>query len=145
MRRICCLAIAAWAVPATAAAQPSGSQLNLARETGCRALTPGEVVVCGERGASPYRIDPTILEAMRQKERAANPPRPPERSAGAETCAVGPQACPGEGAVDFVRPAMLIVAAAVKALQGEDWREPFRTKPDDYQVYQDSKSAAEGP
>lgn len=144
MRSAFGLAIAASAVASASApaAEPpaAGPALDLARSLGCEGPSADdELVVCGERGPSPYRIDPTTLEAMRQQERAANPPRLPDRVADGKTCAVGPQACPGEGGVDFVRPVLLIATAALKAAQGEDWREPFRTGPDAYQTYLDSK------
>lgn len=35
--------------------------------------------------------------------------------------------------------AVKVATALVKAAKGEDWREAFRTKPDDYQLYEEER------
>lgn len=141
-----CFALAL--VSASASAQSPGPRLHIStlpsEAEPCPPGEDGEVVVCAQRGPSPYRIDPDVLQAMRAKERAANPPRPPAPIAEADPCKVGPSGCPGEGAVDFIRPALVMLSVAVKAIQGEDWREPLRTGPDDYQTYSEEKAKRDG-
>lgn len=139
-----CFALAL--VSAGASAQSPKPRLDISTQPkeACPPGEAGEVVVCGQRGPSPYRIDPDVLQAMRAKEKAANPPRPPARVAEADPCKVGPTGCPGEGAVDFIRPALVILSTAIKAIQGEDWREPLRTGPDDYQTYSEEKAKRGG-
>lgn len=119
--------------------------VDVSRATkGCWPAAPGEVVVCGERGTSPYRIDAAVLQAIREKEKAENPRRLSDRSATAESCVVGPNACPGAGAVDLVGPALLVAKSLINAATGEDWREPFRTRPDDYQLHEQAKAQRQG-
>ena len=78
---------------------------------------------------------------MRADEGARSPPaKSQDRSGNAEACVVGPLPCPGQGGVDIVRPVIVIATAMVKAAQGEDWREPFRTRPDSYEIYQSVKA-----
>jgi hypothetical protein len=131
---------------APAPAQPTEAPLYLSTEAApedCKEATGNEVVVCGERGPSPYRIDPDVLGAMRAEELAANPPRPPGQVAEGDPCNVGPNGCPGEGALPLMAIALTAAEMAVKAIQGEDWREPLRTGPDDYQRYEEAKRKRE--
>lgn len=118
----------------------SPPRLDLSGTTvGCRPEAPNDVIVCRQRGTNLYRIDPTVLKATRVKELAENPPRPTDPSVVAESCAVGPIVCPGAGSVDFIGPLILLTKSLVNAAQGKDWREPFRTKPDDYQLHEQAK------
>ena len=140
------LGLAALLPAVTTAQVPPASSLDLTTrpaKTECTASTPAEVVVCGERGPSPYRLDPTVLQAIRDKAQAANPPRPPDRGASAEPCGTGSNPC-GGGMIPLLEPALRVASAVVKAVQGEDWREPFRNGPDDYQRYLDARRKRDG-
>lgn len=134
--------IAVLALPAAASAQQDQQRPDLStksKDGACKPATNGEVVVCGERGESPYRIDPTVLDAIRPTEAANNPPRVQDRSGGTEPCGTGRNPCNG-GMVPLLEPALRVATAVVKAVEGEDWRHAFRNGPDDYQRYQQSQS-----
>jgi hypothetical protein len=130
------------ALPSDASAQQAQPQRDLSTQSGDRAAckhgADGEVVVCGERGQSPYRIDPTVLDAIRSKEAANNPPRVQDRSGGSEPCGTGRNVCSG-GMIPLLEPALRVATAVVKAVEGDDWREAFRNGPDDYRRYQDAQ------
>jgi hypothetical protein len=101
----------------------------------CKGHDPDDVVVCG-RSKRAYRIDPDVLAAIRAAD--AQPPKPPLETAMTDRC-VGPN-CDG-ATIPLVRMALTAVKAAALAAKGDDWREAFRTHPDQYQVYQQSKVA----
>ena len=124
--------------------EPALDLSNRAQAEQCRAASEAEIVVCAERGPSRYRIDPDVLQSIRAKELADNPPRKPSQVTDGDPCTVGPNGCPGEGALPLMSMALTAVTMAVKGLQGEDWREPLRTGPDDYQRYLESKRKREG-
>lgn len=46
------------------------------------------------------------------------------------------------GMIPLLPAAVKVATAVVKAAKGEDWREAFRTKADDYQLYQEAKREA---
>ncbi len=96
--------------------------------------------MCGQRGTSQYRIEPTVLQVIREKELAENPPHPSGPSANADRCPMGVTNCTGGGTIDLIGPVMLIARSLVEAAKGEDWREPFRTRPDHYQVHEQAKA-----
>lgn len=135
------------AVSAAAAAQEPqapASKLDLstgAAADGCEAGEAGEVVVCGERGRSRYRIDPDVYQSIRARELADNPPRLPTRVAEGDPCVTGPNGCPGEDALPLAAVALTAAEMIVKAIEGEDWTEPLRTGVDEYELYQGSKAA----
>lgn len=104
----------------------------------CDKATSGEVVVCGERERSPYRIDPATLDSMRAEDAIKNPDRVASRDLPATPCGVGNDICGGD-AIPLLQPALKVAEAVVKAVNGEDWREPFRTGVDEYQLYEDAK------
>jgi hypothetical protein len=129
--------------PGAALAQtaPAAAPLDLSGakpEQGCKTAAPGEVLVCGERGPSPYRLDPTVLEAERAKEAASNPARVQDRTANANLCGTVRNEC-GGGMIPLLEPALRVADAVAKAVQGEDWREAFRNGPSDYERYQQAK------
>lgn len=107
----------------------------------CPKAASGEVVVCGERERSPYRLDPTVLAEVRAKEAADNPARVQDRSGKVESCGTGTNLCSG-GAIPLLGPALRVATAIVKAASGEDWREAFRNGPSDYERYQDAAESA---
>lgn len=134
---VCCSASAA-AQNKAAEPQPSLSQLLSQRtvqspEPGCTSNDPAEVVVCG-RSQQRYRIDPDVLEATRSAE--APPPKPVLDATKANAC-VGPDC--GGGTIPLVAMALTAIKAAELAAEGHDWREAFRTHPDQYRAYQESK------
>jgi hypothetical protein len=100
----------------------------------CNSDDPGTVVVCG-RSQRRYRIDPLVLEATRTSE--APPPKPQLDATTAKAC-TGPNC--GGGVIPLVGMALTAVKAAVLASQGDDWREAFRTRPDQYRAYEDAKA-----
>lgn len=104
----------------------------------CGSASEGEVVVCGQRGPSPFRIDREVLDGIRADEARRNPPRVQDRSGNAEACGTAGNEC-GGGTIPLLEPALRVASAVVKAIQGEDWREPFRTGPSDYELYEQAK------
>jgi hypothetical protein len=142
LRRLMFMVAACW--PAAAMGQeastppePSLSQA-LAKEgaqssPGCKDSDPTEVVVCG-RSQQRYRIDPDMLAAIRAVE--APPPKPALDATNAGGC-IGPNC--GGGTIPLVAMALTALKAAELAAEGDDWKEAFRTHPDQYQAYQQSK------
>lgn len=126
------------AIAAPASAQAPKLDLS-APPRGCAPASPGEIVVCGE-SQEKYRIDRDVLQVIREQELAANPPRPPVQVADGDPCKVGPNGCPGEGALPLLAIAMKAAQLAVQVAKGEDWREPLRTRPDEYEQYLKSKA-----
>lgn len=145
MTKACSLMLfAALAAPAPGGAQqpsplPSKAMAQaltdaLPRANKCRSSDPAEVVVCG-RSQQPYRIDPHVLAATRAAEA---PPPKPELDASRQTACVGPDC--GGGTIPLVGMALAALKAAELAAKGDDWREAFRTHPDQYRLYEGSKA-----
>lgn len=105
---------------------------------GCGSGDGKEVVVCGKRERSPYRIDPLTLDVLRSKEAANNPTRVQDRSGDPQLCGTVRNEC-GGGTIPLLEPALRVASAVVKAANGEDWREAFRNGPSDYDRYQEAK------
>ena len=105
----------------------------------CSKGSAAEIVVC-KRRTTPYRIDPTVLEAERVHD--ALPPKPP---IGADTVAdsgcVGGQGggCTNGGVIPLVGMALTAVKAAELAAQGDDWRDAIRTQQDEYRLYKQAE------
>jgi hypothetical protein len=114
----------------------SSTALDSRPEDACKSSETSEVVVCGRRGPSPYRIDPTVLRVMRERERAENTPS--SGRAPVQDCTVGPRGC-DNSVIPISTIGIVTAQAIIKAIKGEDWRDPFRTKPDEYQQYIDAK------
>jgi hypothetical protein len=141
----------ALAGPGRVAAQsldaPAEHPIDLSRaRTGnaCKSATPGELIVCGERGRSPYRLDATVLDSERLKEAAANnPSRVRDRSGSPNLCGTGRNEC-GGGTIPLLQPALRVADAVVKAVEGDDWREAFRNGPSDYERYTQAKQKHSG-
>ena len=139
-KAIACLLVAILASsPASAAGgdqQPFA--VSLAQSTqqagGCKSSDPHEVVVCG-RAEQRYRIDPAVLAAARAAEAA--PARPPLDASQDKSC-IGANC--GGGTIPLVGIALTVLKAAELAANGDDWREAFRTRPDQYRAYQDAKA-----
>lgn len=142
MRRAILAALAiATAVPAGASAQAvhSGPRtVDPASRQTCESGNGQGVVVCGQRVGSPYRIDPATLDSLRKEDLLKHPERIAGREPPPEACGTVRNECDG-GYFPIFQPLMTVVSAVVKAANGEDWREPFRTGPDEYQLYLDAK------
>ena len=128
------------AIAQDAPAQPSLSRLVAKQEAQsssakCTGTSPTEVVVCG-RSQQRYRIDPDVLAAARALE---TPPPKPELDATTANACVGPNC--GGATIPLVAMALTAIRAGELAAEGEDWKEAFRTRPDPYKAYQDSKKA----
>ena len=105
------------------------------RETdSCSPSTPGEVVVCG-RSQQRYRIDRDVLAASRA---AQTPPPKAPLDASRDNSCIGPNC--GGGTIPLVGMALAALKAAKLAADGDDWRDAFRTHPDQYRRYEDSKA-----
>jgi hypothetical protein len=102
----------------------------------CKSSDPHVLVVCG-RPTRTYRIGPAVLQASRAAEAA--PPKPTLRDSAPESDCIGPQHC-GGGTIPLVAMALTTVKAATLAAQGDDWRDAFRTHPDEYGVYEEAKT-----
>lgn len=130
--------IAALAISAPAAAQetapPPLQTFRVTAQTPSCASDPTAVVVCG-RSQQKYRIDPNVLAV----ERAAEAPPPkPSLDASQQTACVGPNC--GGGTIPLVGMALTALKAAELAAAGDDWRDAFRTHPDQYRVYEEEKA-----
>ncbi|QIL03172.1 hypothetical protein G7078_10550 [Sphingomonas sinipercae] len=136
------LILAAAIAPASAAFDLAGkSALVAPTESGkCQAGAPNEVVVCGKREPN-YRLDPAALATARARDALPAAPDPTAALANASPCSagIGPQGCTGKADIDFVAVGLLAAKAAAAAAQGEDWRETFRTRPDEYNEYRAAK------
>ncbi len=103
----------------------------------CKSDNSADILVCG-RPADRYRIDPAVLEAIRQREAApAKPPLSPDTAP--DTSCVGPQHC-GDEVIPLVGMALVVAKAAALAANGDDWREALRTHEDEYRLYQQSEA-----
>ena len=105
------------------------------RKSDCRSEDPNAVVVCG-RSQQRFRIDPTVLATTRRAE--ALPPKAPLDATGAQPCK-GSQ-CGGGDFVPLIPMALKALKAAELAIEGDDWREAFRTRPDQYQIYRSEQA-----
>jgi len=99
------------------------------------------VIVCG-RSRDPDRIDPSVLAARRAAE--ALPPKPPITGDVPDASCAGATACAGGSYVPLVAMALTALKAAELAADGDDWRDAFRTHPDEYQSYQNAKAKKGG-
>lgn len=128
------------AAQAAASSSPPADVTGALQADKCKDSKGNEIVVCAERGRSPYRIDPRVLQAERAH--AALPPKPP---VGTETVAssgcVGGQGrgCTNGGVIPLVGMALTAVKAAELAAHGDDWRDALRTHEDEYRLYKQAE------
>ena len=108
-------------------------------EPACKSDDPATVVVCG-KAQQRFRIDPAVLAATRAAE--TPPPKPPLDATSGQPC-TGSQ-CGGGSYVPLIGMALVGLKAAELAAEGEDWREAFRTRPDQYQAYKAEKARKGG-
>ena len=141
MTRLACLLLLFAFAASGAAAQPANPATVIAAPAvtadGCASKDPSEVVVCG-RTQQPYRIDPSVLAA----DRAANavPPKLPITGDVQAADCSGQNNCAGGSYVPLVGMALTALKAAELAADGDDWREAFRTRPDEYQAFSQSRA-----
>lgn len=145
MTRNCGVMLVALLVGTPAAAQQApasealGQALDAAKPAPSCKGDSTQVVVCG-RSDHKYRIDPDVLAATRAAEA---PPPKPALDASQQVACVGPN-CGGGNYVPLVGMALTALKAAELAADGDDWREAFRTHPDQYQAYQRAKDGKKG-
>lgn len=101
----------------------------------CVGSSSDEVVICGQPQRS-YRIDPNVLQAERAA--TAVPDAVQVRDPNQYAQCVGPH-CGGDF-IPLVPIAMRLVAAGIDAAKGNDWRQDFRTHPDEYGAYEEAKA-----
>lgn len=139
-------ALLAFALAAPVAAEPAEApKLDLSVKAASCEGSADEVVVCGKRDER-YRLDSAVMAVERSKEPSSGS-RPPEYlSVNLQSCLPhGNGGCAGQGVVPVLKIAVVAAQVAARAIQGEDWREPLRTGPQDYRLYQESKARAEEP
>ena len=112
--------------------------LNVALPTarpGCgQAVTTDDIVVCGRRVDTTYRLDPRVMAATRRAGEVASPTAAERLLTSCS--AVSARGCPGQGVVPVSGGVTRLVGTLVAAIRGDDWKEPMRpTEPDEYQVY----------
>jgi hypothetical protein len=105
----------------------------------CRNDDPKSVVVCG-RSQQRFRIDPGVLAGIRAAE--TPPPKPPLDATSGQPC-TGSQ-CGGGNYAPLVGMALKALKAAELAANGDDWKEAFRTRPDQYQAYRAEQTKKPG-
>jgi hypothetical protein len=123
---------------AVAAESATPAPVPTAPDKACTSQDPAEILVCGRTKDDAYRIDRSVLEAMRAREAAPPKPDANAQAAAAAPGCVGPLAC-GGAPVPLVGLALKTLEAASLAATGEDWREAFRTHQDEYRLYQQSQ------
>jgi len=129
----------------TAAAEPPERLvIDLTPRTCAAAERSGpDVVVCGQRDR-PYRIDPDVLAGQRAREALPSDLRTAQERAVEVSCHDRPDKCQGGGVIPLLPGVLKTIEAVALAVQGEDWRKPFRTKPDEYQAYQAAQQDRRG-
>jgi hypothetical protein len=94
-----------------------------------------EIVVCGAR-ERPYRIDPDVLAGQRAREALPADTRTAFSCAVRGSCHDTYAKCQGSGVIPVLPAALKTIEAVVLAVKGEDWRQPFRSKPNEFEAYQ---------
>jgi hypothetical protein len=142
-----CLFLAAGlttSIAATAQSDPGAVAKALSNEAAtkkaqCKSDDPKTVLVCG-RSQQRFRIDPAVLAATRAAE--AVPPKAALDANSAQTCTGSD--CGGGNYVPLIGMALTALKAAELAADGDDWRDAFRTRPDQYQAYRAEQSKKRG-
>lgn len=125
------------ASPDAPATQPPPVKIDLlemaARKRGCKTNKddPGTVVVCGQRDADRYRMDPDTLKVLRRKD-ASDAQSDWRRSLADTKCSpVGQFGCFRGPAIDFFAVARVLARIA----KGESITSIAKTSPNDYDAY----------
>ena len=103
----------------------------------------GVIVVCGRKDER-YRIDPTVLSAIRSRDSRGGPRPDAHTAMFSEGCSpVGISRCAGQNVIPISSIVMVLATAVSKIARGEDLRPMLHTVPDDYALYQDAKATAD--
>jgi len=141
-------------LPGTAAAAqkgpspPVGAPLRIVIpivEPRCEKPPPadGVIVVCGRKDDR-YRIDPTVLAAIRSRDPRGGPRPDAHTTMFSERCSpVGLSSCSGQNVVPVSSILMVVARAVAKAVRGEDLRPMLRPVPDEYELYTQAKATEE--
>ena len=107
----------------------------------CDPAKGAQIVVCGDPDPrSPYRIDPAIALTQQNPHEQDRGPSA-HRSIGEDVCPPhGLKVCPGSDTVPVLAIARVAARSAMLAVNGEDWREPFRTQSDQFEEYRLAKA-----
>ena len=106
--------------------------------------TDGTIVVCGRKDER-YRIDPTVLAAIRTRDSRGGPRPDAHAAMFHEGCSgIGLSPCAGQNVVPVSSILFVAVTALVKAAKGEDLRPMLHTVPDEYALYKQAKGTTEG-
>jgi len=122
------------AAPPAPAASPAPIRIDLLNRP-CRSDKEADVTVCA-RPRDDYRIDPSILAAQRRREALPIDTRSPQERSQVADCTKELSACQGGGVIPILPGVVRTITAVVLAAKGEDWRQPFRDKPSEYENYQ---------
>ena len=110
---------------------PSTSIVDVKSAVRCPTGANGEIVVCGSKDKK-YGPDADVMTAA---EAAPLPPMPDSRErATARQCGTGGNLC-DSGQIPVTAIALAGAKAVIQAVKGEEWKEVFRTRPDEYQRY----------
>ena len=117
-------------------ANASRSVVDTKSAIGCPTGTAGEVVVCGSANRE-FGPDSDVMKAAEP----ALPPAAEDRrvTANRVPCGTGGNLC-DSGQIPVTAMALAGAKALIQAIKGEDWQEVFRTRPDEYQRYLDTKN-----
>lgn len=122
--------------PSPPRVEPAPLVINLLPPPCADANGEADVTVCAPTTPD-FRIDPGVLAGQRALGPSAYDPGERKRSeaATAISCHDLPTKCQGSGVIPLLPAALKTIEAVALAAKGEDWREAFRTKPDEYQAY----------
>ncbi len=103
----------------------------------------GVIVVCGRKDER-YRIDPTVLAAIRTRDSRGGPRPEAHAAMFNDGCSgIGLSRCAGQNVVPVSSMLLVAVTALVKAAKGEDLRPMLHTVPSEYDLYMVSKADEE--
>ena len=103
----------------------------------------GVIVVCGRKDQR-YRIDPTVLAAVRSRDSRGGARSDPHVTMFTERCGpVGIATCPGQNVIPVTSILMVALTAIDTIARGEDIRPMLHTVPDEYALYKEAKAIAD--
>ena len=116
--------------------RPTTSIIDVKSAVGCPSGADGEVVVCGSKEPK-YGPDADVTKAAEPA--PLPPPAASPKRATTVQCGTGGNLC-DSGQIPVTAIALAGAKAVIQAIKGEDWKEVFRTRPDEYQRYLDAKN-----
>lgn len=103
----------------------------------------GVIVVCGVKDER-YRIDPTVLAAIRSRDSRGGPRRDAHATMFNDGCSgIGLSRCAGQNVVPVTSILFVAVTALTKIVKGESLRPMLHTVPSEYDLYKDAKADEE--